>query len=210
MPKKPSGSGSKPNVPARGLCGMDIPMATTASTDNTNGREGVELTKGIRRVRITNTMKVWVASDSTNQPARNNGADAWNTHNMKAKVAKSYNELIGRNEQERQERQERCRDSDAEHVAEVRRSGPSAPDRPWRRRWFGRTGVPPIPYQGPPGWQPPSRGIPRRTRPRVRRALRRRTGPPLSAGSRRSRSAPKHTPPTGPCRASCHRLPLHR
>ena len=39
--------------------------------------------------------RVWVASDSTNQPERNSAGPAWNTHSMTPKVTKSNSELIG-------------------------------------------------------------------------------------------------------------------
>ena len=50
---------------------------------------------GTRRVRITKVTRVWVASDSTNQPAWNRCCPAWNTHSMTPKVMKSNTELTG-------------------------------------------------------------------------------------------------------------------
>ena len=39
------------------------------------------LLNGLHAVRITKITSVWVASDSMNQPARNNSGPAWKTHN---------------------------------------------------------------------------------------------------------------------------------
>ena len=50
---------------------------------------------GTRRVRIAKMTRLWVASDSTNQPDRNSGASALKTQIMIPKVAKSKIELIG-------------------------------------------------------------------------------------------------------------------
>ena len=50
---------------------------------------------GVRRVRITKMISVWVASDSTNQPVWNRLSPAWKSQSMTPKVRKSKRELIG-------------------------------------------------------------------------------------------------------------------
>ena len=52
---------------------------------------------GTRRVRITNTTRVWVARDSTNQPLRNSLWLACRTPSITKKVRKSKIELTGPN-----------------------------------------------------------------------------------------------------------------
>ena len=74
---------------------MIAPTTTTAITEPSSGVDGRLRKKGTRRVRMTKTMRVWVASDSTNQPDRNSGALALKTQSITAKVAKSNTELMG-------------------------------------------------------------------------------------------------------------------
>ena len=75
-----------------GQCGAD---ATTPSAAMTSGALGWLRKNGIRRVRIAKITRVWVASDSMNQPERNSAAPAWKTHNMTPNVMKSNTELSG-------------------------------------------------------------------------------------------------------------------
>ena len=65
---------------------------------------------GTRRVRIAKMISVWVAIDSTNQPARNSPGTASNTHSIRANVAKSNTELIGpkRNMKRRMKAMSQC------------------------------------------------------------------------------------------------------
>ena len=93
--KKPSGSGAKPSVGPMEDPGSRAPMATTTIIETSSGLEGRLRKKGTRLVRMTNTTRVWVASDSTNQPDRNRAGPASKTHSITAKVAKSKIELIG-------------------------------------------------------------------------------------------------------------------
>src|SRR4051812_15164564 len=95
MAKKAGGNGAKPSVWFNGLWGMNAPTATTMNTEASSGLDGRLRKNGTRRVRMTNTMSVCVASDSTNQPERNSGALASNTQSITAKVAKSNTELMG-------------------------------------------------------------------------------------------------------------------
>ncbi len=71
-------------------------MATTATTDAISAREGRLRQPGTLRVRITNTMRVWAASDSTNQPDRDSEAAAWNTGRIRTELAKSRSPVRAR------------------------------------------------------------------------------------------------------------------
>ena len=93
--RTPAGAARSRAWCSAGSAGWPRRPATTAITETSRGREGRLRRNGTRRVRMTNTMSVWVASDSTNQPERNSGAAAWKTQSMTAKVAKSKTELIG-------------------------------------------------------------------------------------------------------------------
>ena len=61
------------------------------------GRLGRLRKNGTRRVRIRNTTRVWVASDSTNQPLRNSAWLACRIASITKKVMKSKIELTGPN-----------------------------------------------------------------------------------------------------------------
>src|SRR3974377_1299640 len=68
---------------------------TTAKAASSSGTLGGVWKNGIRRVRITKITRVWVASDSTNQPVWNRTGPAWNTHSMMPEDRKSNTELSG-------------------------------------------------------------------------------------------------------------------
>ena len=51
--------------------------------------------EGLRRVRMTKTTRVCVASDSTNHPVRNSACPAFSTTSITKKVRKSKIELTG-------------------------------------------------------------------------------------------------------------------
>src|SRR5579864_3184498 len=93
--KNNAGSGWKPSAWENGEKGKKAPTATTVRTAMIIDRLGRLCQNGIRRVRITNTTRVCVASDSTNQPDRNRDGLAWKPYSMMAKVVKSNTELIG-------------------------------------------------------------------------------------------------------------------
>lgn len=77
--KNTAGSAWKPRSAASGEYGRYAPIATTTSTATTIVVLGRLRQNGTRRVRMTNTTRVWVASDSTNQPERNRLGPASNT-----------------------------------------------------------------------------------------------------------------------------------
>src|SRR5664280_986276 len=93
--RKVIGSPVKPSSFASGVYGSKAPTTTTVKVEATRARPGLLRKKGLRRVRMTKMTRVWVASDSTNQPDRNRVAPAEKTHSMTAKVRKSNRELIG-------------------------------------------------------------------------------------------------------------------
>src|ERR1700693_484263 len=73
--KKGSGNAVNPRTPARGDHGRASPTATTASVFSVNQALGL-LFKGFPAVRITNSTRVCVASDSTNHPVWKRVSDA--------------------------------------------------------------------------------------------------------------------------------------
>jgi DNA-binding XRE family transcriptional regulator len=70
-------------------------MVTTLRATSGQGQAGVTEEDGMRRVGMAKMTRVWVASDSTNQPERNRADPEWNTSGMIAKVAKPNTELNG-------------------------------------------------------------------------------------------------------------------
>ena len=95
MRKKRSGRVVKPSTWTRGLKGSTAPMTAHVGGVTSIGRLGRLRVNGTRRVRMTNTTRVWVARDSMNQPVRNSLCPAWRTWSMTKKVMKSKMELIG-------------------------------------------------------------------------------------------------------------------
>src|SRR6266851_5587894 len=73
--RKGSGNAVKPRSRARGDHGRASPTATTASVFSVNQPLGL-LFKGFPAVRITNSTRVCVASDSTNHPVWKRVSDA--------------------------------------------------------------------------------------------------------------------------------------
>lgn len=82
---RPAGSAVKPSVCASGENGSAKPIATTTSVEARSGVLGRLRKNGTRRVRIETIARVWVASDSTNQPERNSVASAWKPRSRVAK-----------------------------------------------------------------------------------------------------------------------------
>src|SRR6266545_7856755 len=93
--RKPAGNAVKPRTSARGEKGSRTPIATQVNVATARGVLGVLWKNGTRRVRMAKMIRLWIASDSTNQPDRNSAGPALNTQIMMPKVAKSKIELIG-------------------------------------------------------------------------------------------------------------------
>src|SRR5439155_744515 len=93
--RRPAGKRVKPSVWASGEKGSSTPIVTQTSVAANRGLLGRLRKKGTRRVRMAKIARLWVASDSTNQPERNRVALALKAQSRIAKVAKSKSELIG-------------------------------------------------------------------------------------------------------------------
>ncbi len=85
----------KPRTSASGVNGRMAPIVAHVMGVMIIGMLGRLRKKGTRRVRIRNTTRVWVASDSTNQPVRNSSWLACRTVSITKNVRKSKIELIG-------------------------------------------------------------------------------------------------------------------
>ena len=89
------GSGVNPSPWAKGDTVRTTPAATTENVANVSTPPGLLRRNGTRRVRMAKMIRVWVASDSTNQPVRNSTGPACSTPNISPNVRKSNSELIG-------------------------------------------------------------------------------------------------------------------
>ena len=92
MASSRSGGLTKPSTPARGVNGRSTPTAPAAVMLMTRALLGL-LRHGIPRVRMIRMTRVCVASDSMNQPVRNNSAPALRPKIRTPKVRKSKIEL---------------------------------------------------------------------------------------------------------------------
>ena len=77
---KVAGSAVKPSTSASGENGSATPTPTHTSVDMASGTLGRLRRKGTRRVRMAKMTRLWVASDSTNQPERNRVGPALKPH----------------------------------------------------------------------------------------------------------------------------------
>src|ERR1035437_224270 len=91
------GSGANPSVFAKGETVSQEPAPTMIREVMISGQLARLSKKGILLVRMTWMIRVWVKSDSTNQPVWNSAGlcQLLNTYNISRKVRQSKIELIG-------------------------------------------------------------------------------------------------------------------
>src|SRR5690606_3301057 len=91
----PTGRAVNPSGPDRAVYGRTAATVTPPSTATICVRLAALRQNGLVWVRMTKTTRAWVASDSTNRPARNSARLACNASSRIANVRKSNSEDSG-------------------------------------------------------------------------------------------------------------------